>query len=147
MAQSFSKIVMHLVFSTKDRRPWLAEDIQRPLWGYLAGAIKNLGGHPIQIGGAADHVHILFELPRQVSVAEWVRDAKVESSKWMKEDVPTFAWQSGYSVFSVSASNQPSVEKYIASQASRHASQSFQEEFLALLERHGIQYDERYVWA
>ena len=149
MPQSLAKIHLHLVFSTKNRAPLLPDSLRDSLHGYMATVLANLGCHATLINSVEDHAHILFELARTVTVSQVVEDVKKSSSKWLKTQPGMdsgFAWQSGYGVFSVSVSNVPSVREYVANQRKHHRTRSFQEELRVLLEKHEIQYDERYVW-
>lgn len=148
MPQSLSQIYLHLVFSTKDRQPLIGTEVQPRLHAYLAGTLNAIHCPAIQVGGMPDHVHLLFRLSRTVTVADVVKASKVESSKWMKENTsqPQFAWQAGYGVFSVSASQVDTVTHYIANQAEHHQARTFQDEFRKFLENHQIEYDEAYVW-
>ena len=148
VAQSLASIFLHLVFSTKERRPFLCEaDLQARTHGYLASILNNAQWPATVVGGVADHVHILFELSRQTSVATIVGDLKASSSKWLKaQGVAGFAWQRGYGCFSVSQSNVSEVRNYIADQPRHHRARSFQDELRLLLAKHGIAYDESYLW-
>jgi putative transposase len=117
---------------------------------YIGGIIRQAEGIPVLVGGTADHVHILFAMRTEPSVAAMVGKIKANSSKWVHETFPElskFAWQTGYGVFSISKSNTQEVERYIANQEAHHRHRSFQDELLGLLRRHGIEYDERYMWA
>ena len=148
MPQSLANIHIHLIFSTKNRHPCLNAEWRPDLWGYLAGALNGQGCHAVKIGGVDDHVHILFDLGRTVALSDVAGQIKTESSKWIKRErgAPDFAWQAGYGAFSVSASNVDAVVDYIARQEEHHAKTTFQEEFRAFLTRHGVSWDERYVW-
>ncbi len=149
MSQSLAKIYLHLVFSTKNRQPILHDEVRNSLHRYLPSVLGNLGCHVVSINSVEDHVYILFELARTVAVSKVVEDAKKSSSKWLKTQsgVPEdFAWQSGYGVFSVSASNVPAVQDYVRSQGEHHRRHSFQDELRARMVKHGIEYEERYVW-
>lgn len=149
MPQSLAKIYLHLIFSTKGRIPIINGQIREPLHAYMATVLKNLGCHAKLINSVLDHIHILFELGRTVSVSKVVEDAKKSSSKWIKTQPGgggDFAWQNGYGVFSVSHSNIENVTDYIAGQREHHRKRTFQEELRALLEKHGVDYDERYIW-
>jgi putative transposase len=149
MAQSFAKIYVHLIFSTRNREPVLKDAVRESLHRYQATVLRNVGCPPAVINSVADHVHILFELGRAVALSEAVEEVKKSSSKWIKtqgREFAGFAWQAGYGAFGVSESNREAVEKYIAGQKEHHRKKSFQEEYRALLERHGVDYDERYVW-
>jgi REP element-mobilizing transposase RayT len=150
MAQSLSSVFLHIVFSTKERFPFLSDqDVRRQVHAFLGGIAKKLNCPPLLIGGVSDHVHILIQMGRSVSQADLVKELKRGSNLWIKErfpDIPKFAWQAGYGAFSVSASNVETVRTYIANQLEHHAKISFQDEFRAFLEKHGVAFDERYVW-
>lgn len=149
MPQSLSRILIHLVFSTKQREPLLSPDIRAELHPYLAGALDRLDCPSLQVGGVADHVHLLFGLSRTRTVAEVVESIKTSSSKWLKvkdETLSRFHWQSGYGAFSVSQSNADQVVAYIRDQHQHHRKRTFQEEYRRLLARYRVSFDERYVW-
>jgi putative transposase len=150
MPQSLSVVYLHLVFSTKDRRPFLRDqNLRDEMHAWLGGATRELECPSLLVGGVEDHVHLLARHGRIISQADWVKELKRTSSLWIKERDPAatdFAWQSGYGVFSVSASNVEAVRDYIARQAEHHRKWSFQDEFRALLKKHGETWDERYVW-
>ncbi|MBL7988442.1 MAG: IS200/IS605 family transposase [Chlorobi bacterium] len=149
MPQSLARLYIHLVFSTKHRERRITDTVRHSLHAYIATMLKNLGCVPIFINSVEDHIHLLFELARTVSVSQVVEDVKKSSSKWIKIQGPEFAefaWQSGYGAFTVSQSNVPSVRDYIAKQQEHHRQKTFQEEYRAFLQRHGITFDERYVW-
>jgi len=149
MPQSLANILVHLVFSTKDRVPWIADDWREDLHAYMGGIIRRHGGNLLAAGSVEDHVHLLFPLPRTVAVSELVREIKSGSTRWIHESPSrstAFGWQSGYGAFSISPSHKAAVFRYIANQREHHAMASFQDEFRTLLEKYGIEYDERYVW-
>ncbi|MCE9611847.1 MAG: IS200/IS605 family transposase [Chthoniobacter sp.] len=150
MAQSLAKILLHLVFSTKDRRPFLKDpSLREELHRYLGGILTNLECQPLIIGGVEDHVHLLFAHSRTATVAEVVKELKRGSTVSLKTKAPAlseFAWQSGYGVFSIGQSQVDDVRAYIAAQEEHHRKISFQEEFRRLLQRYEIAFDERYVW-
>jgi REP element-mobilizing transposase RayT len=147
MPQSLAKILVHLIFSTKQREPTISELVRPHLHAYLVGILANLKCPSLQTGGTGDHVHILFALGRTVTVSDVVEEVKKGSSKWMKtQDVPTFTWQAGYGAFSVGESQAETVVHYIQRQEQHHQRLSFQEEFRRFLERYRVAYDERYVW-
>ena len=149
MGQSFTCLHCHLVFSTKSRLPQITPDFRQRLYDYIGGIIKGEKGRLVAAGGTVDHIHLLVSLHQQTAVADILRDIKANSSKWVHEafaDKSTFAWQSGYGAFSVSCSNLEQVVDYIQRQEAHHRTLSFQEEFIAFLDRHGVAYDERYVW-
>jgi putative transposase len=149
MAHTYASLFYHCIFSTKDRAPQIVPQLAPDLFAYMGGIVRSLHGIPLLINGVADHVHMLIALPATLSIADAMRLVKTNSSKWVHERFPdhaSFAWQSGYGAFSVSKSNVPSVDAYIARQEEHHRTMTFQEEFLAFLRRHGIDYDERYIW-
>ena len=148
MPQSLSKVLVHLIFSTKHREPLIGPDIRPRLHGYMVGILDNLKSPSLQTGGVVDHVHILFALGRTISQAELVEEVKKSSSKWMKAEggVPEFLWQAGYGAFSIGESQADTVIRYIQKQEEHHRKATFQEEFRKFLERYKVAYDERYVW-
>ena len=150
MPQSLARVVLHLAFSTKNRSSFLKDaDLRARLHAYIAGVLQKIGCEPILIGGVEDHVHILCNLSRTITVAELVEEAKKASSKWIKEQdrqYRDFFWQSGYAAFSVSESQVEKVRAYIAAQEQHHRKVSFQDEFRSLCRKHRIEIDERYVW-
>ena len=148
MPQSLSKVLVHLIFSTKHREPLIGSEIRPRLHAYLVGILDHLKSPSLQTGGVADHVHILFSLGRTISQAALVEEVKKSSSKWMKAEggVPSFSWQAGYGAFSVGQSQTDAVARYIQNQEEHHRKVTFQEEFRKFLERYRVPYDERYVW-
>jgi REP element-mobilizing transposase RayT len=148
MAQSLAHLLVHSVFSTKERHPFLrSEEIRQEIYAYMAGILKNLECHPIKIGGVEDHVHILSSLSKNIAFSEVIGRLKGSSSKRLKEKgLRGFAWQNGYGAFSVSESNVAALTAYIAHQAEHHRRFSFQQEVRELLRRHRVNFDERYVW-
>jgi len=138
MSHAFVKNHIHLVFGTKDRKATIAKDVQPELWSYLAGICRNQEMTAIAINGMADHVHLLFHLPPIMALAKAVQLIKSNSSKWMNERGRRFAWQEGYSAFSVSHSNTPVVTRYIRNQQQHHRKMTFTEEYEALLRKHGM---------
>jgi REP element-mobilizing transposase RayT len=150
MPQSLAKILVHTVFSTKDRRPFLRErSLREELQRYLGGILTHLDCQPIIVGGVEDHVHLLSALSRTCDASEMVKEVKRGSSLWVKTkspDLRNFAWQSGYGIFSIGFSQIGTVRNYIARQEEHHRKVSFQEEFRQLLQRYEIEFDERYVW-
>ncbi|MGA2175033.1 MAG: IS200/IS605 family transposase [Verrucomicrobiota bacterium] len=150
MSQSLAKILVHTVFSTKDRRPLLRDpSIRAELHRYLGGILANQDCQPIIVGGVEDHVHILSALSRTCQAAGMVKEVKRGSSLWIKTksaDLRDFAWQNGYGIFSIGFSQIEAVRRYIAEQENHHRKVSFQEEFRQLLKRYEIEFDERYVW-
>jgi len=149
MAHTFTHLLTHIVFSTKDRAPLLDAELKTRLFPYLGGIIRAHDGKALIINGPTDHVHILASLAAKHSLSDLMRELKADSSGWVHKNVPEqkkFAWQIGYGAFSVSHSNLAEVENYIATQEEHHKRMSFKEEFVAFLKKHGIQYDEKYLW-
>jgi len=150
MPQSLAKILVHAVFSTKDRLPFLHDKILRDeLHHYLGGILIKHDCQPIIVGGVEDHVHILSTLSRTIQASEMVKEAKRGSSLWLKNKSPgleDFSWQNGYGIFSIGFSQIPAVRDYVAGQEEHHRKISFQDEFRELLRRYEIEFDERYVW-
>lgn len=149
MPQSLSRILIHLVFSTKNRERVLSPGIQSELHPYLAGILDNIQCPSLQVGGVEDHVHMLFGLSRTRTMADVVETVKTSSSKWIKtKDAGSadFRWQSGYGAFSVSQSDADAVISYIRNQARHHQKMTFQDEYRRLLERYQVAFDERYMW-
>jgi REP element-mobilizing transposase RayT len=147
LSHTSGNILLHLIFSTRGRRPLIKPDFRADLFAYLGGIIREIRATALIINGAADHVHMLVRVRPSQSAAEIVRLAKANSSKWLRAKWSSdFAWQTGYGVFSVSESNVTAVKKYIAEQEEHHKKHSFQEEFLAFLKKNHVAYDERYIW-
>jgi REP element-mobilizing transposase RayT len=150
MPQSLSNVIVHLVFSTKDRRPWLEDRYLRErLHAELGGISKALDCPPLIVGGVEDHIHLLARMSRTIALSDWLKELKRVSSLWMKDqgaNFQSFAWQAGYGAFSVSQSNIGQVTEYIQRQEEHHQKQDFRSEFLELLKRHQIEYNERYLW-
>jgi REP element-mobilizing transposase RayT len=147
VAQTCGNLVVHLIFSTKLRKPLIAPDIRADLFAYLGGIVRELRCTALIINGTCDHVHMLIRIRPAHSIAEIARIVKTNSSGWVrKKGRKEFAWQAGYGVFSVSESSVPAVKKYIATQDEHHRKRSFQEEFLAFLKKNNVAYDERYIW-
>jgi len=149
MAHTFTNLLTHIIFSTKDRVPLIQPEWRSDLHAYLGGIIRELGGKAMAINGTADHVHLLVSAPSALSVAEMMRVAKTNSARWVNRErrlKKSFAWQAGYGAFSVSHSNAPAVAKYIQAQEEHHRRVTFQEEYLEFLKKNGIEYDERFIW-
>ena len=140
MAQTLHRILVHVVFSTKDRVPLIKEPIRPRLFAYLGGVVRSLGGEPLIVNGVTDHVHMLLTL------ADAMRWIKAKSSHWMRQGVRDFAWQAGYAAFSVSQSNVAGVRTYIANQEEHHERIGFKDEFVSLLKRNELEYEERFLW-
>jgi len=149
MANTYTSLHYHFTFSTKNRQPWIAAEIEQRVWAYLGGiAVKNKL-KPIKIGGIEDHIHALLGAPATIAPAKIAQLLKGGSSGWIHEEFPElaeFAWQDGYGAFTVSKSAVPDVSAYVENQREHHRMRTYQEEYRALLDRHGIEYDERYLW-
>jgi len=149
MPQSLANILVHVVFSTKNRQPWIQDSHRDDLHGYIGGIVGNLKGHLLKAGSVSDHIHLLIAHPRTCSPADLVQEMKTGSSKWLKTQSDAYAdfhWQGGYGMFSISPSHRAAVEAYLANQAEHHRKVTFQEEFRGLLKKYGMSFDERYVW-
>jgi putative transposase len=149
MSQSLVKNLIHLVYSTKNREPWIPKEHRERLFAYQAGIFMEWDSPALLIGGVDDHVHALFSLSKNHALKKIVEEVKKGSSKWMKTEGPKnpyFYWQAGYGAFSVSESSVEDVKRYIANQEEHHRKMTFQEELRALLRRHKVEFDERYVW-
>ncbi len=149
MAQSLSNILLHIVFSTKHRRPWIDVSIETELAKYLATACRTLECPSHAIGGADDHIHIACSFSRTITVAKLVQEIKQDSSKWMKSKgarYVEFGWQGGYGAFSIGQSQLDDLRAYIANQREHHRRATFQYEFRQICAKYGVEFDERFVW-
>jgi REP element-mobilizing transposase RayT len=150
MPQSLAQIYLHIVFSTKDRYPWLkSRELRQDLHAYMAATLNNYECPCLIVGGVEDHVHILCRLGRTVSIADLVRDIKKSSTRMLtdrSEVLRGFHWQKGYGAFSISPSHVEALKEYIGGQEEHHRGESFQDEFRRLLAKYGLEFDERYVW-
>ncbi|GIW97239.1 MAG: transposase [Pirellulaceae bacterium] len=149
MPQSLAQLYVHLIFSTKDRKPFLDDRIRPRVHAYLATVLRDLGSPHAVVGGVADHVHLLFDMGRRHAPADVVEKVKRESSKFVKTlgvRYAKFYWQRGYGMFSVSPTHREDAERYVRNQGEHHRVKTFQEEYLEFLKRYGIPYDERYLW-
>ena len=150
MPHSLSAVYLHIIFSTKDRRPFLTDPaLRNSLHAYLGAIGKQIDCAPITINGIADHVHLLMTLCRTIPQAELIKELKRNSTTWLKQQASNlhdFQWQTGYAIFSVSQSNIPEVREYIEKQEEHHRTRTFQEELIAFLKHHYQTYDERYLW-
>lgn len=149
MATTFTNLLYHIVYSTKNRRPLITPRLQDELYRYIGAIIRDERGTQLEIGGMPDHVHIAVRFRADASVAEMMRRIKANSSKWAGErwgPRQWLGWQTGYAAFTVSESQLATVRDYIRNQPEHHGNTTFEEEFVALLKRHGIEYDERYLW-
>jgi len=147
MSRTFTNLLTHVIFSTKDREPWIRRETKTELHAYLGGLVRELKGKAYGINGTSDHVHMLINLPPNVPTSDALRFIKANSSRWMRDKwKKPFAWQLGYAAFSVSKSNAPQVLKYIANQEEHHRRVAFTDELVDFLRKHEIDYDERYIW-
>jgi putative transposase len=142
---SYTNLLIHIVFATKDRRPYLRNDVRPAVHAYMIGILKNLKAFPVALNGVEDHVHMLVDISATTSIADLVRTLKTNSSRWVHEShghMKDFAWQTKYGGFSVSSSNKDSVRRYIENQEEHHRKKTFEEEFRELLKKHGVEFDE-----
>lgn len=149
MANTYASLHCHMVFSTKNRIGHLTPDIEQRVWAYIGGVARKHKMTALQVGGFDDHIHVLVMAPPTLSPSQIAQYLKGDSSKWIHETFPElhgFAWQEGYGAFSVSQSNLAVVVSYIQRQREHHQQQTFQEEYLEFLQKHGVTYDERYLW-
>ncbi len=149
MANTYTSLYYHVVFSTKNREPFIAQDIENRVWAFVGGIARQHKMTALQVGGIEDHIHALIMAPPVLSPSQIAQFLKGDSSKWIHAEFSNlhyFNWQDGYGAFSVSKSKLADVIKYIKNQRAHHKSKSFQEEYLGLLELHGIEYDENYLW-
>ncbi len=147
MSRTFTNLLTHVVFSTKDREPTITNEVRLELFAYLGGLTRELKGKAYGINGTNDHVHMLISLPPNVCMSDALRFIKANSSGWVSDKwKKAFAWQLGYGAFSVSKSNVPEVLRYIANQEQHHRRGTFKNEFVDFLHTHEIDYDERYIW-
>ena len=149
MANTYTKLLYHIIFSTKRREPLITDALRVDLYPYIDGILRGQSATLLEIGGIVDHIHLLIRAGSNVSVSTLVRLVKSNSSKWVNERPNArgrFAWQEGYGAFTVSLSQLPGVRGYIQGQQAHHRAKTFQEEFLEFLKRHEIEYDESYLW-
>jgi putative transposase len=149
MANTYTALFYHLVFSTKNREPYIKPEIEERVWAYIGGVARKHGLTALQVGGVEDHVHALVMAAPTHAPSEIVQWLKGDSSKWIHVEFAKlrgFVWQDGYGAFTISKSNVPAVISYIQMQRAHHRGQTFQAEYLELLRRHGVEYDERYLW-
>jgi len=149
MAQSLSKILLHLVFSTKNRANIIPEEIEKKLHTYLAGTCRANGSNAFRVGGTANHVHIAYTLPRTMTISKLLEELKKSSSKWIKAqhtECKNFSWQAGYGAFSLGQSQLEILINYIDRQHEHHNNLTFEDEFLNFLQKYQIEYDEQYLW-
>jgi len=149
MPQSHSVILVHIVFSTKNRDPFLHKDMRERLYAFMGGIARDCGSPMLDRGGVEDHVHLLCSQSRTITIAKLVEELKTRSSKWVKTLSPSFEqfrWQAGYGAFSIGRSQQEDLGRYFARQEEHHAKTDFKTEYRGLLRKYGVDYDERYVW-
>ena len=149
MPGTYSQLLLHIVFSTKGRQPWITEEVAGRLYPYMGGIVRAEKGALYDIGGVEDHVHLYLRWRPDGSISDLMRTVKARSSKWIHDtfpDLAEFAWQEGYSVFSVSKSQEKAVKNYIAGQAEHHKRQDFKAELLQFFHAHDVEFDERYVF-
>lgn len=149
MPQSLSKIILHIVFSTRNRESWIFPELRQELYAYLATICKAHKSYALKIGGTVNHIHIATTLPRTLTVSKLVEEIKKSSSKWIKKKdvrLNKFVWQAGYGVFSVGGSQSDDLVRYIEQQEDHHRQKSFQEEYREFLKKYNTEYDERYLW-
>jgi REP element-mobilizing transposase RayT len=148
MGHTHCSSLFHCVFSTKERRSIIAPDIQDRLWAYMGGIAREHGMKALAVGGMEDHVHLLLSPPSSLAIATAMREIKSASSRWMHETCAQsgFQWQEGYGAFSVGQAQVEATLAYIAGQKENHRKRDFQAEFIAILKKHRIEYDPRYVW-
>ena len=149
MANTYTSLHYHVIFSTKNREPWLVPDIEQRIWRFIGGIARKHRMTALQVGGVEDHIHVLVTAPPTIAPFQIAQFLKGDSSKWIHEEFSTlrnFAWQDGYGAFTVSKSSIPEVIKYIQNQREHHRQKTFQEGYLEFLRENGIEYDERYLW-
>jgi putative transposase len=149
MANTYTSLHYHLIFSTKNREPRLVPELEQRVWSYIGGVARAHKMTALQVGGCDDHIHALANAPPTLAPSQIAQHLKGDSSKWIHEEFPkmrNFGWQDGYGAFTVSKSNIPEVIQYIQGQREHHRRKTFQEEYREFLEAHGIDYDERYLW-
>ena len=149
MGHTYTRLVVHTIFSTKNRIPYLSQGRRDDIFAYMGGILRGLGCEPLHINGVADHVHMVFRIPATWPISEIIQKVKANSARWAHDQLllqRAFAWQRGYAAFSVSESNVEQVYQYVANQEGHHRRLSFQDELRELLKKHRVEYDERYLW-
>ena len=149
MAQTLVSLMVHVIFSTKNREPFITPEIESELFAYMGGILKNHESRLLDAGGTADHVHLLVSQSKNMSISSLMKDVKKDSSLWIKtkgSEFRNFHWQDGYGAFSIAKSDSREWKKYIAGQEEHHRKRTFKEELIDVLEEYGIVYDERYLW-
>jgi REP element-mobilizing transposase RayT len=150
MAQTLVCLRVHVVFSTKNRRPMITPEVEPELHAYLGGTIKNLDSRCLAAGGTNNHVHLLISQSKNIALSHLMEEIKKSSSKWIKTKgtaLRGFGWQDGYGAFTIGQSQVEALQRYIAGQKERHKRQTFEEELLTLLKKYRVEYDERYIWS
>jgi putative transposase len=150
MAQTLTRLLVHVIFSTKNRANLIKPEIEPELYAYMGGICRNRGSALLAAGGTANHVHLLVSLAKTIALADLLMDVKKDSSKWIKTRGASFAdfqWQEGYGAFTIGESQVDDLKGYIARQKERHRTATFEEEFVAFLKKYNVPYDERYVWS
>ena len=149
MANTYTSLNYHVIFSTKNRVKLISPEIEERLWAYIGGVARQHRVTVLQVGGVEDHIHALVNAPPTIAPSQIAQFLKGDSSKWIHEKFPklrAFAWQDGYGAFTVSKSNLAGVVRYIQNQREHHRQRTFQKEYVEFLQKHGVGYDERYVW-
>lgn len=149
MAQTLVSLLVHIVFSTRNREDFITPEIEPQLYAYLGGIAKHHGARLLSAGGTANHVHLLLSQSKNMALSDFMEELKKSSSVWIKTQGDQFArfhWQEGYGAFSIGESQVPAVKTYLARQKEHHQKKSFQAEFVAFLEKYGIEYNEKYLW-
>ncbi len=147
MPRTYTNLLFHIVFSTKERFPFITNEYRRRLYEYIGGTIRGLGGICIEIGGVADHIHMIVRLRPNYDVSKFLQDLKPSVTRWARDNIhPKFEWQDGFGAFTIGESQVPGVRRYIQNQEEHHRKKLFDEEFKDLLEQAGIEFDERFLW-
>jgi len=150
MAQTLVSLLVHIIFSTKNREPLITPEIEPELFAYIGGILKNHESRLLEAGGTTDHVHLLISQSKNIALSSLMKDVKKDSSSWIKTKdgrFGNFHWQDGYGAFSIRQADIPGLNKYIAGQKDHHRKRTFQEELIAFLDEYGMTYDERYLWS
>jgi putative transposase len=147
MPHTYTNLLYHIVFSTKDRKPFIRNKTKSRLYDYIGGTIRGIGGICLEIGGIEDHIHLLLKLKPTMDVAKFLQDLKPNVTNWARREIlPIFEWQNGYGAFTVGESQIESVRRYIQNQEAHHKEIDFETEFKSLLRKAGIEFDEKYLW-
>lgn len=149
MSHTYTQLNYHLIWSTKNRESMIFPTFQERLYQYIGGFFRKSNAKCLEIGGVADHIHMLVGIPQTIAVADLIRDVKTSSTKWLRQDVlqnRSFAWQERYGAFTASHSHVDPITEYIRTQAEHHKTVTFKEEFLRILDKNGVEYDEKYLW-